>query len=216
MEFRLGMFECPQCGCERTRDALEKPQERVEQAEQARRKLPKWVPPVSGAFDEPKGKVFDPGEYDAHARVTTVMRRRVQELLPEKLIVLSIYTVQAIFCVFMVAPFYHLLTFAAGGAAVTGLVVSAILGVALWAWVLLCHALWAKYLFLLIALAAVVTALFFAGLMIYYVLSEKFNPYAAVYQLGVIFWVILIIGLLTSAWIAWILKRDIEYLTFPS
>jgi hypothetical protein len=216
LEFRLGMFECPQCGYERTQDALEERQERVEQAEVKRRKLPTWVPPVSGAFDEPKGKVFNPADYDAHAKVTTIMRRRVQELLPEKLIVLAIYTVQAVIGVFMFIPFYHLLAFAAGGTAVAGIVLCFVLNLALWAWVLLCHALWAKYLFLLIALAGVVAGLIFAGMTLYYVLSEKFNPYGAVYQLGLIFWIILAVSVLTSAWIAWILKRDIEYFTFPS
>jgi len=206
------MFECPRCDY----NEPEHPPEPEPEPEPKlpRRKLPKWIPPVT-SFDPSleSGTVFNPGEYDEHARITTATLSMVSQLVPEKVIVLGAMAVRSVLEVILVSPMYSTLSFNLGSGTVVMSILGVITGLLLWAWVFFSRVVWAKIVFSIIAL--VFTVVLIGGVLtfLYFVLSDERFPWlVGVLPFGLLFWVVTGVNATIFGWAFWILVREIQIL----
>jgi hypothetical protein len=213
LQYRLGMYECPRCDYNEPEHPPEPAPE--PEPEPKRKRLPNWIPPVS--LHDPgleRGTVFNPHEYDEHARIRTAALGEVAQLLPEKVIVLGAMAVRSVLDLILVSPLYGKLAFNLGSGTVILSVLSLIFSLLLWSWVLFSRVIWAKYLFSIIALVAAVTYIGGALMLVYYSLSDRMYPLLGWLPYGVLFWVLVLANAAIFAWAFWILFREIQFLQY--
>lgn len=207
------MYECPRCDYSEP----EHPPEPEPEPEPPppRRKLPRWIPAVTLHESEPEpGTVFNPSEYDEHARISTVALGEVAQLMTEKVLVLGAMAVRSVLEVILVSPLYSQLAFNLGSGTVVMAVLSMVVSLLLWGWVFFSRVVWAKIVFSIIALVATVTLVGGALTFVYYVFSDNQFPFSYAIPFGVLFWIIIGINATISAWAFWILVREIQYLQY--
>jgi hypothetical protein len=214
LQYRLGTFECPDCDYSEP----EHPPEPESQPEpkQKLRNLPKWIPPVT--LHDPgleSGTVFNPREYDEHARISTATLGQVAQLVPEKAIVLGAMAVRSVLEVILISPMYGTVSFVFGSATVVLSILCVLVSLLLWAWVFFSRVVWAKIVFSILAL--VYTAILIGGVLtfLYFVLSDKRWPWlVGVLPFGFLFWVVTGINAIIFGWAFWILAREIQILQY--
>ena len=217
LKYRLGMYQCTQCDYEEPEHPPEpEPQPKPEPEARAKmRKLPKWIPTLTlPVQDQEGGTGFAPGEFDEHARVATSALGNVSELTTEKVLVLGVMAVQSVLIVVLTAPKLNLMAFTFGELNIVGTILALALGLLMWGWVFFTRLLWVKYVFVLLELITALAIVSGIVMLLYYLLSDQMFPLLGWINYGLLFWIVAITSAFVSAWICWILLREIQYMTY--
>lgn len=217
LKYRLGMYQCAQCEYEEPEHPPEpEPKTAPPPDLKARmRQLPKWIPALTLPVQyQQGGPGFAPGEFDEHARVVTSHLGEVSQLSTEKVLVLGVMAVQAVLIVVLTAPKLNLMAFTFGELNIVGTILTLALGLLLWGWAFFTRKLWAKYVFLVLALISAIAMIGGIFTLLYYLVIDRIFPLLGWINYGLLFWIILASSAFVSAWTCWILLREIQYMTY--